>query len=122
MPVLNDLDARVDTASFAPEAVGMSNPTALPCALAVYVRVYCSAASTLPGSGVQVTLSWTDPAGTPQEHDTIISLDILGNSSIPEIFLASLPTNGPVLLSATEVGDGEFTVEYGIGTLMAFYN
>lgn len=118
---LGELINRTDSGTFVPEvALIPANPTASPCGHAVYIRVYCSAASTLPGSGVQVSFTWNDPAGNPQEHDTIISLDAMGFSSIPEIFVISLGVGEGVNIQATEVGDGEFTAEYAYQTLFYF--
>lgn len=116
---LGDLQYRIDTASFPDElwSIG-SNPYPAAAAFPVYIRVFCSAASTIPGSGVQVTWTWNDPSGAPQSHDTIISLDTLGTSSVPEIFLACLaPNPEPLNFRATLVGDGEFTIEYAMQSI-----
>lgn len=97
------------------------NPVLQPGAMAIYVRVYCSAASTIPGSGVQASFTWNDASGNPQEHDTVISLDTLGTSSIPESFMVSLAANPEQpMLQATIAGDGEFTIEYANATLYQF--
>lgn len=89
-----------------------TNGALSPSAIMVYVRVHCTAASTIPGSGVQASFTWNDDASTPQQHDTIISLDTLGTSSIPETFLALLGVAEPLNIQATVVGDGSYTIEY----------
>lgn len=119
MPGREEITNRVGTASFVPEVPLLpANPGIAPCALLVYIRVHCTAASTIPGSGVQVSFTWNDDAATPQQHDTIIGLDTFGVSSIPELFLAVLGVGEPILMQAALVGNGEFTIEYSLGMLI----
>lgn len=117
--MLGDLLYRSDSATFPVEVAACGgNPGTLPSALLMYVRVHCTAASTIPGSGVQASFTWLDDAGTPQQHDTIISLDTLGTSSIPETFLTLLGIGEPLNIQATVAGDGSFTIEYTIVSVM----
>lgn len=80
----------------------------------VFIRVECSQASTSPGSGVQVSLKWTDAAGTPQQDDTVISLDTLGTSSIPKKVQMWTGLGTTVTLEGGLVGDGHYAIDWAL--------
>lgn len=79
----------------------------------VFIRVECSAASTAPGSGVQVSLKWNDGT-TAQQDDTIIGLDTLGTSSPPKKVQMWTGLGTTVTLEGNLTGDGHYAIDWAL--------
>jgi hypothetical protein len=104
-------DRQTYSASFAATTIlGGGNGSFQSTLMHLDTHVYCSQASTAPGSAVQVDVSWTDD-GVPMVENIIIGLDALTSKDVRTIDIWA-DWNTDIQLTATLIGDGQFGIDW----------
>src|SRR6185295_15276468 len=89
---------------------GTPDPPSLGTEVILHIHTYCYAASTSPGSAVQVDIAWDDGNG-PQGDTIVIGLDALTSQDIRDIPMWT-GYGTTVTMAATLIGDGQFGIEW----------